>query len=286
MFCGIFSFLSSEFCVLRSVLCVLCSAFWVLSSGCTTSPKVSSLNQVFASLPSSGPRQSPILPTDNEQILRGNIGQYAVRTAANESYGMPGWSRNNGTRFHEGVDIQPVSWTESKYKMKVACKDPVTGRLTSRLQNVRIPKDRIYAVLDGIVVITSTNPARSGYGKYVMIEHAWSDGTPFLTLYAHLSSIHVKEGQSVSQGALIGIMGQTAKDAASREYLRANPHMHFEVGRLIDPDGSSFGNKYDPRNMQPFQPIDFLERYNSISHREWAAKKSPRAPMLATVAAH
>jgi len=257
----------------------------LLCAGCASSPKVSSLNQVFASLPSSGPRQAPVLPTDNEAVLRGNLEQYAVRTALNDQYGMPGWSRNKGTRFHEGVDIRPVSTVASKFKMKVARKDPVTGRVTTRLENVRIPKDKVYAVLDGVVVITSTNAARSGYGKYVMIEHAWSDGTPFLTLYAHLASIQVREGQSISQGTPIGVMGQTAKDAVSRDYLRANPHMHFEVGRLIDSDGSSYANKYDPRNLQPYHPIEFLKRYDSISHRQWAAaRKSRNTPVLATVA--
>lgn len=264
-------------------LLILSSVFCVLSSGCSTGPRASSLNQVFASLPSAGPRQTPILPTDNEQILRGNTDLYVVKTGVNESYGMPGWSRNKGTRFHEGVDIRPVSSVASKYKMKVVRKDPVTGRLTTRLEHVRIPKDKVYAVLDGVVVVASTNPARSGYGKYVMIEHAWSDGMPFITLYAHLSTIHIREGQSVSRGTAIGVMGQTARDAVSRDYLRANPHVHFEVGRLIDSYGSSFSNKYDPRNLQPYQPIDFLKRYNSISRREWAARKAPRAPMLATV---
>ena len=267
----------------RITLSVFCLLYSVFLSGCASSPKASSLNQVFASLPPAGLRQTPILPTDNEQILRGNTALYVVQTGANENYGMPGWSRNKGTRFHEGIDIRPVASVASKYKMKVVRKDPVTGRLTTRLENVRIPKDKVYAVLNGVVVVASTNPARSGYGKYVMIEHAWSDGAPFITLYAHLSAIHVREGQGVSRGTPIGIMGQTARDAMSRDYLRANPHVHFEVGRLIDSDGSAFGSRYDPRNMQPYHPIEFLKRYDSISRREWAARKSPRAPVLATV---
>jgi murein DD-endopeptidase MepM/ murein hydrolase activator NlpD len=165
--------------------------------------------------------------------------------------------------------------------MKVTRKD-AEGRLVTRWESVRAPKDKVYAVLDGVVVVASTNPAKSGYGKYVIIEHAWSDGSRFCTLYAHLSSVSVRENQRVSQGTPIGVMGQTARDAASRIYLRANPHMHFEVGRLIHGD-PVYSNRYDPRNLQPYHPIDFFQRYGAISRSEWAAAQRKGSPMLATV---
>lgn len=208
---------------------------------------------------------------------------YVACTGTNPNYGMPGWSRNGGTRFHEGVDIKPVSTVPTKQKVKVERKDSA-GQYCSCWQTVRVPKDKIYAILDGIVVVTSSDPSRSGYGKYIMIEHSWSDGTPFLTLYAHLSQINVHIGQSISQGTTIGVMGQTAGDSGSRQFLLASPHMHFEVGRLINPEGGGWANRYDPRNMQPYQPIEFLKRYGSMSHREWAEKKPARAPMLTTMA--
>lgn len=273
-------FARSVFFILASTFCLLTSVFL---SGCSTSQKVSSLNQVIAPLPSTLPRQRPILPTDNESVLSGDLYRYVARTGYNTQYGMPGWTRNNGTRFHEGVDIRPISTVASKYKIRADRADPKTGRVTTRLENVRIPQDKIYAILDGVVAVTSADPSRSGYGKYVIIEHSWSNGTPFTTLYGHLSAIRVRVGQYVSQGTTLGIMGQTARDEASRNYLRANPHMHFEVSRLIDPSSSSFSGKYDPRNLQPYNPIEFLTQYDAISHRVWAAQTLPRAPVLATV---
>lgn len=261
---------------------LLYSGFCILLAGCASSKKVSSLNQQFAPFPSSGLVERPILPTDNEQILAGRLDSYIAQAGGNSNYGMPGWSRNQGTRFHEGVDIKPVSTVATKRKIKVTRKDPVSGRLVTRVENVRVPKDKVYAVLEGVVVITSTDPSRSGYGKYVMIEHAWSGGAPFLTLYAHLSAIHVREGQAISQGTVIGVMGQTAKDATSRHYLAGSPHLHFEVGRLIHPNTTAFANKYDPRNMQPYNPVDFLKRYDAMPRRTWAAAKSPRPSPIAT----
>lgn len=56
-----------------------------------------------------------------------------------------------------------------------------------------------------------------GYGDYVYIRHP--NGT--YTLYGHLDSINVREGQSVSQGQQIGTLGNTGGSTG--------PHLHFEV---------------------------------------------------------
>jgi murein DD-endopeptidase MepM/ murein hydrolase activator NlpD len=77
---------------------------------------------------------------------------------------------------------------------------------------------------DGGVVTTSTDS--SSYGKYIIINHG--NGTS--TLYAHMSSRLVSEGQSVSQGQVIGLVGSTG--------ISTGPHLHFEVyvgGSRVNP---------------------------------------------------
>ncbi len=65
-----------------------------------------------------------------------------------------------------------------------------------------------------------------GWGYHVMIYH---NGT-YSTLYAHMSSVAVSDGQYVSQGQVIGYEGSTGDSTG--------PHLHFEVyqnGTRVDP---------------------------------------------------
>jgi murein DD-endopeptidase MepM/ murein hydrolase activator NlpD len=65
-----------------------------------------------------------------------------------------------------------------------------------------------------------------GYGIYVRIDH----GNGLQTAYAHLLNYNVKPGQCVSEGEVIGRLGNTG--------ISTKPHLHFEVlqnNRFIDP---------------------------------------------------
>ncbi len=65
-----------------------------------------------------------------------------------------------------------------------------------------------------------------GYGNCVMIDH----GNGYTTLYAHMSSISMSKGDTVSQGDLVGQVGSTG--------VATGPHLHYEVrqnGSTIDP---------------------------------------------------
>ena len=82
----------------------------------------------------------------------------------------------------------------------------------------------ILASDDGVVDFTANLTV--GYGKYIRLKH---DGG-YITLYAHLSEILVREGQTVVKGQVIGKSGSTGNSTGA--------HLHFEVRKnniKIDP---------------------------------------------------
>lgn len=72
----------------------------------------------------------------------------------------------------------------------------------------------VHAGGSGTVIMAGYN---GGYGNYTCIDH----GGGISTCYAHQSVIQVSVGQSVSQGQVIGLSGNTG--------FSTGPHMHFEV---------------------------------------------------------
>jgi|Deesub1362A_J573_1020465.scaffolds.fasta_scaffold00324_37 murein DD-endopeptidase MepM/ murein hydrolase activator NlpD len=56
-----------------------------------------------------------------------------------------------------------------------------------------------------------------GYGKILILKHS----SVYTTVYAHLGSWEVREGQKVRQGQIIGTVGNTGRSSG--------PHLHFEI---------------------------------------------------------
>jgi murein DD-endopeptidase MepM/ murein hydrolase activator NlpD len=73
----------------------------------------------------------------------------------------------------------------------------------------------VFASDGGVIVYAGWNDY--GYGNVIVIDH----GNGWQTLYAHLNSISVACGQSVSQGQVIGLLGSTGRSTG--------PHLHFEM---------------------------------------------------------
>lgn len=81
----------------------------------------------------------------------------------------------------------------------------------------------VIAAARGTVIVAKPSGWNGGYGSYVVVRH--TNGTQ--TLYAHLSSVSVSVGQSVSAGTVIGGMGNTGRSTG--------PHLHFEVRGASNP---------------------------------------------------
>ncbi len=186
-----------------------------------------------------------ILPTSNTALLLDDgpsFYQYTDRTFEGRRSrpwqgGKYGFVRNPHrsageliyTRFHEGVDIQPL------YRDR-------QGE----------PLDTVRTIDDGTVVYVNPIAGASSYGKYVVVEHWWSDA-PFYSLYAHLGDVNVREGQHVSQGDRLGRVGYTGRGINKRR-----AHLHFEINMLLN-------SEYDRWHAETYRSNNRHGIYNGIN---------------------
>ncbi|MBT4917723.1 M23 family metallopeptidase [Candidatus Peregrinibacteria bacterium] len=81
-------------------------------------------------------------------------------------------------------------------------------------------KPAVWSAGGGTITKASTGTWGGGYGNHVIVDH----GNGLQSLYAHLDSVAVYEGQYVGQGEVIGVMGNTG-----RVYGATGIHLHWEV---------------------------------------------------------
>ena len=100
---------------------------------------------------------------------------------------------SGGTRPHMGIDIAAPSGTP------------------------------IAAPADGVVIIAGRE---AEYGRLICIDH----GHGYTTMYGHLKNFHVKPGDRVKAGQILGTVGTSGNTTG--------PHLHYEVrmyGRPVNP---------------------------------------------------
>jgi len=102
------------------------------------------------------------------------------------------------------------------------------GRMHEGIDVAAAEGTPIRAAADGTVILMQSEYESGGYGNYTCIDH----GGGLSTCYAHQSSFATSTGTSVSQGDLIGYVGNTGHSYGA--------HLHFEVrinGAPTDPLG-------------------------------------------------
>lgn len=103
--------------------------------------------------------------------------------------------------------------------------DPLTGEPAYH-SGIDISAEKgqpVYATADGVV----QNASYTGdYGNLIVLKHAFG----LSTRYGHLSAFHVKVGDRVKRGDVIGYIGSTGRSTGS--------HLHYEIlanGQLMNP---------------------------------------------------
>jgi murein DD-endopeptidase MepM/ murein hydrolase activator NlpD len=158
----------------------------------------------------------------NEEELDGDItaiqGKIAAQLSATGSMPLPAGPIQGGS----GGLIWPVSGAVvSGFGMR-------WGSMHEGI-DIAVPEmTPIRAAASGSVVLLQSEASSGGYGNFTCLDH----GGGLSTCYAHQTSFAVSEGQSVSQGDIIGYTGCTGHCLG--------PHLHFEVrinGSPTDPMG-------------------------------------------------
>jgi hypothetical protein len=190
-------------------------------------------------------------PTPNTAWIAGRTAaDYLQATVSGDpASGGFGCVRDDGEKFHEGIDLKPVA-------------RDAAGE----------PTDKVFAMLAGVVRYINDRPEQSNYGRYVVLEHP--DVTPAIyTLYAHLRMVApgLVAGARLSPGAVLGVMGHTA-DGEAIPATRA--HLHFEMGLRVTEDFQPWygRQKFDSPNphgvwnglnLMGVDPLDFLEKFRA-----------------------
>ena len=195
-------------------------------------------------------------PTPNPSFVQGlGYHTFLQKTGPDKAFksGAFGCVRNNGHKFHEGVDLFPVKKSSRGYA-----------------------EDTIFSAMEGKVVHINHSSQKSAYGKNIVLEH--ENLSPVLySLYAHLEEIsgNLSIGNKVITAQVLGKMGNTA----SFHIPLNRSHLHFEIGiRLSDRfdtwyNRQRFSTKNKHGNFNGFNlvgldPLSFYAEFQKKSFKE------------------
>ncbi|MEA1929034.1 MAG: M23 family metallopeptidase [Candidatus Auribacterota bacterium] len=194
-----------------------------------------------------------VYPTDQEELLNWKKpGVYQPTSSGKVESALYGSIRTTKRRgkllssFHEGLDIASLErdrWSR--------------------------PLDHIYAVAEGNVAYINRIAGNSSYGRYVVLIHDDDLGLIY-TLYAHLEKIAsgLKEGQKVSAGTDLGVMGHSGL----LNIPRYRAHLHFEIGLIYNlkfafwAKSRKISNEhktYNGWNLEGINPLEFFRELKS-----------------------
>lgn len=166
--------------------------------------------------------------------LRRNIIRGNVK---NHTFGMV---RNGGTKPHQGWDMLAPIGTEC------------------------------FAIADGTISDVYKSEA---YGEVVELSFSFKNKKLFAA-YAHLSAVKVKKGDSVKQGQMIGLTGNSGNAA---KLNKSEMHLHFEIRSQSRP-GLGLGGRIDPTTVFGTCPLKDTIIWSPDGETEAPPAPAPKPP--------
>lgn len=204
---------------------------------------------------------------------------------AHELYGTSAWKSSYVNPFSQYGDKHipygyAIKW--DSYAMPLSSYSHISSKFgfRSRFQRMHYGVDfatpvgtRVLSSDDGMVRYVGWQS--SGYGLYIIVRH----GNGAETIYAHLSKVFVKRGDSVRCGEVIALSGNTGASTG--------PHLHYEIrflGIPINPEILvNFSEQKLLHNVLVFTK-DFYRSYNDKSVVHGEKLVTVRSPIDGTVA--
>ncbi|HEV7678071.1 MAG TPA: M23 family metallopeptidase [Candidatus Dormibacteraeota bacterium] len=122
-----------------------------------------------------------------------------------------------------GAWVRPVdgavvsqSFGCSPYSMEPVDRGCPSGHIHTGIDLAVPAGTPVRASLDGVATVVVS---AAGYGLHVVVD----SGDGLTTLYAHMESVAVHDGDAVAAGDVVGLAGSTGNSTG--------PHLHFEVRR-------------------------------------------------------
>ncbi|MEK7544886.1 MAG: M23 family metallopeptidase [Patescibacteria group bacterium] len=136
-------------------------------------------------------------------------------------------SVSRGSQARAGVSVGRLAGTDARPTAGKFLIFPTIGSLTQKFHKGHFAFDignrgrpPIWAASAGTVIKASSGTWGGGYGTHIIIDH----GNGVQTLYAHMEYLTVKVGEKVTQGQVVGKMGNTGNVRGV-----TGIHLHFEV---------------------------------------------------------
>ena len=128
-----------------------------------------------------------------------------------------------------GYNNNTWSWSENRYG---------SGHTNERVYHLGLDltgDSTVYACASGTVV-TCSNSNSGANGRYVIVQHS-INGRKCYSFYAHLSSVSVKNGQSVNNQTKLGVIGGSGY--GKNNYY--GTHLHFAIVNTLWSNGNYYG---------------------------------------------
>lgn len=173
------------------------------------------------------------------QVIESILASVGVKLEVHESTkGAGGPFTRRPQESYEGLTLKVDHYLDTIQSVPLGA--PVRGTITSQFGmrvdpinqrqafhgGVDIRKNsgaKIISPADGVVV---ANGFDRGHGNFITIDH----GNKLQTTYLHLLKDFVKQGDAVSRGQILGLVGNSGRSTGS--------HLHYEIryqDKLIDP---------------------------------------------------